>query len=317
MRIYFTLLAGALLATCPGAIRAGDCGSPGCGGAVAGGVAGAAGCGYTTVWEKVYVQEPYSYTKTSYRQEQRTENYTAYRTETVPETKTRTVTTMRHVTETVMENRCITKRIPVCETRTEMVSKRVRVCYEETVAHTVNHWSWVKSCVCDPCDPCGRGKTTRQRVNCPTTECKTVTKHRWDTVCEPVTRTCTTWKCVTENCQVPVCRTRCVPECRTETYTCCTTRCVPYQATRCFTVCVPVCETVNATRCVCKMVCKQVPCAPACDTGCHNQGCGDACGSSGCGDSCGKAPRARRSGRSKGCASDCASSCASAVSCCH
>jgi len=72
-----------------------------------------------------------------------------------------------------------------------------------------------------------------------------------------------------EQCQVTC--YRCVPECRTETYTVLVQRSVPVQATRCVAVCVPVTETVTATRLVAKTTMKQVPCdacSSCCDTCC-------------------------------------------------
>ena len=123
---------------------------------------------------------------------------------------------------------------------------------------------------------------------------------------------------------------RCVPECRTETYTCCVTKCVPYQATRCVTVCVPHCVTEQVCRMVPKCVTKQVPCCPpACPSPCA-PACHDACAAPAC-DPCAapcKPKRARlldRLGglcnRNKGgdcCPISCDTGCgAPAASCCN
>jgi hypothetical protein len=70
---------------------------------------------------------------------------------------------------------------------------------------------------------------------------------------------------------VKVCKTRCVPECKTETYTVMVKHCVPYEATRTVSKCVPVCETYTACRMVARTVEKQVACAPSC--GCETTCC--------------------------------------------
>ena len=79
---------------------------------------------------------------------------------------------------------------------------------------------------------CVRWVVCHETVCCPVTVCKKVK------VCVPCTKQVCTYQCVNRTVQVPVCRTRCVPECRTEKYTVCTTRCVPVQCTR--QVCVNV-----------------------------------------------------------------------------
>jgi hypothetical protein len=254
-----------------------------------------------TVWVNEYVQEQVPCTRTVYSKECRTEAYTAYRTECVPETRTRNVTTYKTVCETVNETRTTCVNVPVCEERTVMKSYTVcrpvttvsRKCedhghYEcrevpcgpsfgEKLHKSLHH---KKDC-CDPCateccEPV-RTKTVKVWVPCPVWVEKPCTHIEKVTECRAEVVKVNTCKKEYRTEVVPVTRTRCVPECHAETYTCNVSRCVPYQATRQVTVCVPHTETVMVCRTVCKKVAREVPvvesccnscdsCAPACDT---------------------------------------------------
>ena len=72
------------------------------------------------------------------KQEQRTETYTAYKTENVTEARTVTKMVSRPVTETVMETRTTMVRKPVTETHmvTKTVTERVPVTKTVTVNET-------------------------------------------------------------------------------------------------------------------------------------------------------------------------------------
>lgn len=273
MRIQVSILTAALAAA-PGLVRAEDKPAMTSGAPV---VSNAAPCGqqYATICVREWVSEPCTYTRTTYKTVCKQVPYTAYRCEVVPVTKTRTVCCMKRVCETVMENRCYTVRVPVCETRVEMKHCWKRVQYTEMRSKTIDRGHY--ECCCepagrglfglrrpDPCDCCPHTKTVKKWVSCKTTECVPVCKSRLERVCEPVCKTVTCWHKETRTCQVPVQHVRCVPEYRTETYTCCTTRTVPYTCTRTVRSCVPVCETVQGCHMVCRMVRKQVPVSNCC-----------------------------------------------------
>jgi hypothetical protein len=241
---------------------------------------------YRTVCVKEWVPENYTTTRTVYTRECKTETYTAYRCECVPETKTRTVTCYKMVPETRVETRKVCEMVPTVEERTVMQTHVVCKPVTEVVRKCVDRGHYecrevpcgpslldrLKGCFhrhddcCEPCPPCPRTKTVRVWVPCPVWEEKTVC--RMQRVCEsrPVVCKVTVCKPVWKEiqCNVTVCK--CVPETKTETYTCMTTRQVPYQATRTVTVCVPHQETVTCCRMVCRTVEKQVPVTECCET---------------------------------------------------
>jgi hypothetical protein len=253
-----------------------------------------------TICVTEWVPEKYTATRTVYKQECVPEKYTAYRTECVPETKTRTVTVMRQVTEEVEEVRTVCVCTKVQEERTVM--KQVVTCVPVTtmVCKTVDKGHY--ECREVPCGPswgeraCGFLAKHRRHDDCgceascgceETCAPKTKTVQVWvpckETIQVPCTKmerkvTCVPEKvCVTVNKMVPtqqkvkVCKTRCIPETKTETYTCQVSRQVAYEATRMVSKCVPVCETYTACRMVAKQVTKQVP---VCETSC---GCETSC----------------------------------------
>jgi len=244
---------------------------------------------YRTVTVTEYKPTTVEEMRTVYKTVCETEKYTAYRTECVPETRTRNVccTKMVPVVEErecttwksvpCVEERVITKRVPVCRTVTVMVTKTRDCghyeCREVPCGPTLSerfHKCFHRHDCCEcPCEPeCVRTKTVR--VWCPNIVCEQV----------PCTRVEKTWECVTEKCQVTVCKMvpetrkvqvtvcKCVTENRQETYTCMVSKCVPFEATRTVSRCVPVQEKVT----VCKLVpvtCeKQVPCNPCCEEPC-------------------------------------------------
>jgi hypothetical protein len=249
---------------------------------------------YKTVCVTEWVPETYTATRTVYKTECVPEKYTAYRTECVPETKTRVCTFLRQVTEQVEETRCVMVCTPVQEERTVM--KRVVTCVPVTtmVCKTVDHGHY--ECREVPCGPTfgerlhGLFAKHRHHDCCCETACgcepacppPTKTVQVWvpckETIQVPCTRMerhveCVPEKvCVTVNKMVPtqqkvmVCKTRCIPETKTETYTALVPHQVAYEATRMVSRCVPVCETYTACRMVAKTVEKQVPCG--CETSC-------------------------------------------------
>jgi hypothetical protein len=289
------------------------------------------GCGvtYQTVRETVmvptYVQEP----RTVYKQQMQAQTYTAYRTEVVPTQQTRTVTVNRLVTETVMESRTVTVNKPVTETVMETRTVTERVPVTKTITVNETHYttemvtemrtktvrnvvkvptevnlgpglagrlqSFMNPCYC----PCPRTVTIcKRQVTCDTV-CEPVTVCKKVAHCVPVTKQVCSYECVTKTVQVPVTRTRCVPETQTVQVPVCRTRCVPetktitctvnvcqtvpYTATRNVCVTVPVTENVT----VCKLVPQVVERQVAVSTG--NGGCGvpacgaaDPCGSNAC-----------------------------------
>jgi hypothetical protein len=232
-------------------------------------------------------------TRTCYRTEYRTETYTAYRCETVPETRTRVCTVYRSVPEVRTETRCYSVCIPTVEQRTVMqrcwttkqVTTMSRRCVdrghwecrqvpcEESTLH--RFWGHMKrklhhhhdGCCCEQCcQPCCPPpmKTVRCWVPCPTWEEVPVTCCQ--RVCEmrPVTCNVTVMHREMRQQQCQVTCWKCVPEQRTETYTVCCMHRVPYQATRCVAVCVPYQVPVQ-------------PCQPTCETTCCKQSCCDTC----------------------------------------
>ncbi len=251
-----------------------------------------------TVWVNEYVQEQVPCTRTVYTKECKTETYTAYKTECVPEVRTRNVTTYKTVCETVNETRTVCVNVPCVEERTVMKSCTVckPVTHVEKKCEDHGHYE-CKEVPCGPsfceslkkhfahkkdcCDPCAteccepvKTKTVKVWVPCPVWVEKCCTKMERVTECHAEVIKVTVCKKEYKTECVPVTRTRCIPECHTETCTVNVSRCVPYQATRQVTVCVPHTETVMVCRTVCKKVAKEVPvvesccdsCAPVCDT---------------------------------------------------
>src|ERR1700730_6522813 len=106
--VRIALLAGAFAATAALPARAGDCCAP-------------APC-TRTVCVTEWVPEQYQTTRTVYKTECRQEAYTAYKCESVPETRTRVCTVYKQVPEvkTVMKTVC--ESVPVVEERTVLES---------------------------------------------------------------------------------------------------------------------------------------------------------------------------------------------------
>jgi hypothetical protein len=268
------------------------------------------GCGgcpapaYKTVCVTEWVPETYTGTRTVYKRECVPEKFTCYRTECTTETRTRTCTVMRHVTEEVEETRCVMVCNPVQEERTVM--KRVVTCVPvtTTVCKTVDHGHY--ECREVPCGPsmgerlrglfakcrkhddCGCGcesacetacaprtKTEKVWVSCKETIQVPCTRMERHVECVPEKVCVTVNKMVATQQKVKVCKTRCVPECKTETYTVQVPHQVAFEATRMVSRCVPVCETYTACRMVAKTVEKKVPvcgCESSCGCGCEDHG---------------------------------------------
>jgi hypothetical protein len=257
-----------------------------------------------TVWVDEWVEEKVPCKRITYKTEERQEKYTAYKEECVPEQRTRTVMHYRTVTETVMEKRTVCVKVPCVEERTVMKAHTVckpvtRIqrkmedhghyeCREVPCGPTLcdrirKHFHRKKDC-CDPCDPCCaaecepvRMKTVKVWV--PKMVCveKAVTCMERVTECRPETIKVTVCKTEMRTEEVPVCRTRCIPECKTETCAVMVKKCTPYEAVRTVKVCVPHEEIVTVTRRVCKKVAKEVPvvecAAPCCPPPCCEMKC--------------------------------------------
>jgi hypothetical protein len=259
---------------------------------------------YRTVCVKEWVPETYPCTRTVYKTEYKHEAYTAYKTECVPETRTRTCVSYRMVPEVKEVVRRVCVSVPVVEERTVMqahwtckpvttISRRCvdrghwecrEVPCEPSLRDRLKKKFRKKDC-CEPCcEPCPPTKIVRVWVPCKVWEEVPVTCMQ--RVCEmkPVVCRVTTcrheWR--EEKCQVTVCK--CVAEPRVETYTVVCKKLVPYQATRCVAVCVPHTETVAATRMVCRTVEKQVPVTDCCETVCCSspRKCKSRCAGLGC-----------------------------------
>jgi hypothetical protein len=227
-----------------------------------------------TIYVTECVPETYQTQRVVYRQECRTEHYTAYRCESVPVVRERVVTSYQRVCEMRTEVRRTCVRVPVCEQRTVMkpcwtrqtvTEMRTRCvdrghyeCREVPVHHGAMH-RWRHRHDCCPPPPCT--KTVKVWVPCMVKECYPVTCCK--RVCTMVPHTVTVHTCRTEwrehTVQVPC--WKCVPVHNTVRETCYTTRTVPYQATRTVRVCVPHTEMVTCTRYVTRCVARQVPCA--------------------------------------------------------
>jgi hypothetical protein len=273
-RLRLALLTGAILATAGITVRAGDCCAP---------APCATPCATKKVCVKEWVPETYQCKRTVYKTECKEEEYTAYKCETVPETKTRTVYKTVQETQTVTREVC--KCVPVVEEKTVMQNHVTCKPVIKTVQKWEDHGHYeckevpcgpsladrLKKCFrhkndCCECEPCPKTKTVKCWVPCKVCVEKQVTCY--ERVCEqrPVVCKVTTYKTVMEKVPVQVTVCKCVPT--TETYTCNVLRQVPYQAKRTVTICVPHEETVTATRMVCRTVEKEVPCAPTCEPCC-------------------------------------------------
>ena len=219
-------------------------------------------------------------TRTVMKPVQKTETYTAYKTENVQEKKVVAVTTYKTETYTEMVTKTHCVKVPVV-TQTVVMEKRKKIEWvtEYKNKHKLTFEKDCKTIGCgdkcgngcgdkcggDKCggDKCGKGFSSipvyKPRLESHQVAC-TVPKCTYE--CVPVTKCCTTYKTETKTTCVPVCKTRCVPCTTNQEVVCCKQVCVPYQATRCVTVCEPCTEKVQ----VCKMVPTwvDVPCAPAC-----------------------------------------------------
>lgn len=263
----------------------------------AGVVTGNCGPVYQTIKVTEMVPTTVAETRTVWKNELRTETYTAHRNEMVAEQQTKNVMVNRMVNETVMEARTswVSKNVTTMEARTSWVSKPVTTMVTKTVTErvpvmktvTVNetHYTtesvtemksrtvhkWVSVPVtkqvgpglCDRfkgfCDPC--------HVACPKTVTTCKKERVCETVCEPVTVCKKVAHCT------PVTKQVCSYECVTKTVQCpvttCVKECVTTQVpvTRCVKECVttmvPVCKTRCVSECVpqtCTVhVCKSVP----------------------------------------------------------
>jgi hypothetical protein len=284
-RVRFALLAGVLASGAVVTARADEGGQP-AGSPAAPPVAHSAPCTRTVTCTE-WVPEQYPCTRTVYKTEYKQETYTAYRCESIPETKTYTCTVYKQVPEVRTETRMVCVTVPTVEERTCMqtfvtckpVTHIVRKCvdkghYEcrEVPCAPKHHWL-KKLCsrhhddCCEPCCP-PPTKIVKVWVPCPVWIETPVT--RMERVCEtrPVTVKVTVCKTHWQPQQYQVTCLKCVPEQVTRTCQVMTTRMVPYQATRCVAVCVPHQETVMATRMVARTVVKEVPVAPCCETVC-------------------------------------------------
>lgn len=284
----FAILAGALISTTGLSVRADDC----CGAA-----APAASCCTRKVTCTEWVPETYETTRTTYRTECRQESYTAYRCESVPETRTRTFTVNKQVPETRTETRTVCVSVPTIEERTEMVSKSICTpvttmarrcvdrghfecrevpCKESCFKQMCGKFSHKKDC-CDECAPAcpPPTKTVKVWVPCMVTEEYPVTTMKRECIQVPVTRKVTVYKQESRQESFQVTSYKCVSEQRSENYTVNVSRQVAYQATRNVSVSVPVQEKVTCTRMVARTIEKEVP---ACDAGaCCTTSCKPSC----------------------------------------
>ncbi len=205
---------------------------------------------------------------------QKTETYTAYKTEIVQEKKVVPVTTYKTEKYTEMVTKTCCVKVPVV-TQTVVMEKRKKI--EWVTEHKeLCKLTFEKECKTIGCgDKCGDGCNKGFSLSIPVLKPKLAThtvsfkvpKCTYESV--PVTKCCTTFKTETKTTTVPVCKTRCVPTTTNKEVVTCKRICVPYQATRTVTVCEPSVEKVQ----VCKMVPTwvEVPCAPAkCDKGCFS-----------------------------------------------
>jgi hypothetical protein len=261
---------------------------------------------------------------TAYRTECVPEKYTAYRTECVPETRTRNVThyervcETRQVTKTVCERICVQeertcfKAVWTCVPVTTMVCKTVDrghwecrevPCSEGFLSRLRHHKNNDCGCGCDPCNTCCAPPTKTEKVwvSCKVTEQVPCTKMERKCEMVPHKEMVSVWKSIPKTVTCNETFWKCVPVCKTETYTCNVSRCVPYEATRMVSHCVPYEATRNVSRCVpyeatrnvtrcvpvteevtaCRMVARQVEKrVPVCETPCN--ACNTCCETSCC-----------------------------------
>jgi len=247
------------------------------------------GCGpvYQTMKVTEMVPTTVAETRTVWKNELRTESYTAYKNEMVPEQRTHNVTVNKMVSETVMEPRTsyVSKQVTTMEPRTSYVSKPVTTMETRTVTErvpvmktvTVNetHYTtesvtemksktvhrWVSTPVTKEVGPrlCDRFKGFMDPCNpcsvpCPRTVTTCKKERVCETVCEPVTVCKKVAHCV------PVTKQVCSYECVTKTIQCpvttCVKECVTTQCpvTRCVKECVTTMVPVCKTRCVSECV---------------------------------------------------------------
>jgi hypothetical protein len=210
------------------------------------------------------------------------EKYTAYRTECVPQTQTRTFVVNKMVPEMREEVRNVCVSVPTVETRTCL--KPVVTCKPVTTVCRkcvdIGHYECREV-------PCREGCLTRLRRCCKRDCCEpctppTKTVQVWvpckvwvETPVTTMVRTCewvptpvqvTVCKLVQKQETVKVCSYRCVAEQKTETCTVLVPRSVPYEAVRTVARCVPVQEKVTCCRMVSRVVEKQVPVETCCYT---------------------------------------------------
>ena len=246
------------------------------------------GCGpvYKTVKVTEMVPTTVAETRNVWKNELRTESYTAYKNEMVAEQQTHNVTVNRMVSETVMEARTswVSRNVTTMEPKTTWVSRPVTTMVTKTVTErvpvtktvtvnethyttesvtemkskTVHHWvstpvtKEVGPRLCDRfkgfCDPCA--------VPCPRTVTTCKKERVCETVCEPVTVCKKVAHCV------PVTKQVCSYECVTKQVTCpvttCVKECVTTQCpvTRCVKECVTSMVPVCKTKCVSEVVAK-------------------------------------------------------------
>jgi hypothetical protein len=269
-RARFALLAGVVACSTGLSARA-DCCNTDC--------APACAPAYRTVTVTEYKPTTVEEWRTVYKTVCETEKYTAYRTECVPEVRHRTVCSVKEV-PTVEQRTCTTwKSVPVVEER--VITKRVAVCKPVTTYVTKTKDCGHYECREVPCGPSLSERLHKHfhhdccecQCECECVRTKTVKCWVPNIVCEqvPCTRIEKTWECVTEKCNVTVCKqvaetktvevTVCkrVNETRDETYTCLVQKCVPYEATRTVSRCVPVKEKVTVCKLVATTCEKQVP----------------------------------------------------------
>jgi len=271
LRTRVALLSLVAVAAIGGAVRAGDCCSP------------CEPC--CPIVKKICVTEfvpsYYEACRTVYHTEWKEEAYTSYKTECVPEVRTRSFTVNHIVNECRDEIRTITKFVPVCEDRTvtknvwstqtvtEMCTKTIDKghyeCYQ--VERCPNCFEKLRDghkCCCTPC----YYSTKKCWVPCLETCSYPVTK--CIKVCTPVTEVIkvTVCKPVTEQITVKVNFSKCVPELKTETYTVLVPKCVPVACVRKVAICVPVVEKYTACKMVPVTVEKEVVCTPCCTPSC-------------------------------------------------
>ncbi len=252
-------------------------------------VAGDCGSGMMTVAVQECVPETYTTKRIAHKQVCTQETYQTFRCETVPVTKTRTVTC--YVRQPVVKPvvRTVCERVPCVEERTVMrphysyvnetvmKSRRVDRGYWECVevpdhfrnfCNGLRHRFGHRNDCCEPCPPCPATRTVKRWHACWTTECYPCTVCR--KVCEMRPEVCRVTVCRTVTKQITCNETTyvCVPQTRVETYTCCETRQVPCTATRNVVRCVPYEETVTCCRMVSRTVYRQVPAPSCCETEC-------------------------------------------------